>query len=337
MSKSGMIHCSFCGRNRDEVKILIAGQEGHICENCIEHAHEIIDKEFHQKKVDGKAGDLKIQKPIAIKTFLDQYIIGQDEAKKILSVAVYNHFKRINLPSSSKNEVEIEKSNVIMIGETGTGKTLLAKTIAKLLNVPFAIVDATVFTEAGYVGEDVEDAKIARYGYAIEYDYFPPTQLKLTLETHLIENLFFAGQINGTTGYEEAACQGLIAGINAAQNVKEKEPFVLTRSEAYIGVLIDDLITKSTDEPYRMFTSRAEYRTLLRQDNADERLTPLSHNIGLANDERMFLVEQKLSGKQEMLKYLNNLSVDPSAVNPVLTSLRLLLIAISITSFPIMK
>jgi len=169
MSKSPAIHCSFCGRNRDEVKILIAGQEGHICENCIEHAHEIIDKEFHKKKVDGKAGDLKVQKPIAIKAFLDQYIIGQDEAKKILSVAVYNHFKRINLPTNTKNEVEIEKSNVIMIGETGTGKTLLAKTIAKLLNVPFAIVDATVFTEAGYVGEDVE-SMLTRLLQNCDYD-----------------------------------------------------------------------------------------------------------------------------------------------------------------------
>jgi ATP-dependent Clp protease ATP-binding subunit ClpX len=169
MSKSATIHCSFCGRSRDEVKILIAGQEGHICEHCIEHAHEIIDKEFHQKKADGKAGDLKIQKPIAIKTFLDQYIIGQDEAKKILSVAVYNHFKRINLPVNTKNEVEIEKSNVIMIGETGTGKTLLAKTIAKLLNVPFAIVDATVFTEAGYVGEDVE-SMLTRLLQNCDYD-----------------------------------------------------------------------------------------------------------------------------------------------------------------------
>jgi ATP-dependent Clp protease ATP-binding subunit ClpX len=169
MSKSPTIHCSFCGRNRDEVKILIAGQEGHICENCIEHAHEIIDKEFHKKKVDGKAGDLKVQKPIAIKAFLDQYIIGQDEAKKILSVAVYNHFKRINLPTNTKNEVEIEKSNVIMIGETGTGKTLLAKTIAKLLNVPFAIVDATVFTEAGYVGEDVE-SMLTRLLQNCDYD-----------------------------------------------------------------------------------------------------------------------------------------------------------------------
>jgi len=149
MAKSPAIHCSFCGRNRDEVKILIAGQDGHICENCIEHAHEIIVKEFHQKKAEGKAGTLKVQKPMAIKAFMDQYIIGQDEAKKILCVAVYNHFKRINLPTTNKNEVEIEKSNVIMIGETGTGKTLLAKTIAKLLNVPFAIVDATVFTEAG--------------------------------------------------------------------------------------------------------------------------------------------------------------------------------------------
>jgi ATP-dependent Clp protease ATP-binding subunit ClpX len=163
------IHCSFCGRSRDEVKILIAGQDGHICENCIEHAHEIIEKEFHQKKVEGKAGTLKIQKPTAIKAFLDQYIIGQDEAKKILCVAVYNHFKRINLPSTTTNEVEIEKSNVIMIGETGTGKTLLAKTIAKLLNVPFAIVDATVFTEAGYVGEDVE-SMLTRLLQNCDYD-----------------------------------------------------------------------------------------------------------------------------------------------------------------------
>ena len=169
MAKSQAIHCSFCGRNRDEVKILIAGQDGHICENCIEHAHEIIVKEFHQKKAEGKAGTLKVQKPMAIKAFMDQYIIGQDEAKKILCVAVYNHFKSINLPSTNKNEVEIEKSNVIMIGETGTGKTLLAKTIAKLLNVPFAIVDATVFTEAGYVGEDVE-SMLTRLLQNCDYD-----------------------------------------------------------------------------------------------------------------------------------------------------------------------
>ena len=163
------IQCSFCGRKREEVKILIAGQDGHICEGCIEHAHEIVEKESHQKKVDGKAGTLKVQKPTAIKAFLDQYIIGQDEAKKILCVAVYNHFKRINLPTNAKNEVEIEKSNVIMIGETGTGKTLLAKTIAKLLNVPFAIVDATVFTEAGYVGEDVE-SMLTRLLQNCDYD-----------------------------------------------------------------------------------------------------------------------------------------------------------------------
>ncbi len=169
MSKTDNIHCSFCGRSREEVKILIAGQEGHICEHCIEHAHEIVDKEFHQKKEAGKAGTLNIQKPMAIKSFMDQYIIGQDEAKKILCVAVYNHFKRINLPTNNKNEVEIEKSNVIMIGETGTGKTLLAKTIAKLLNVPFAIVDATVFTEAGYVGEDVE-SMLTRLLQNCDYD-----------------------------------------------------------------------------------------------------------------------------------------------------------------------
>ena len=169
MSKTENIQCSFCGRSREEVKILIAGQEGHICEHCIEHAHEIVGKEFHQKKEAGKAGTLKVQKPIAIKKFMDQYIIGQDEAKKILCVAVYNHFKRINLPTTIKDDVEIEKSNVIMIGETGTGKTLLAKTIAKLLNVPFAIVDATVFTEAGYVGEDVE-SMLTRLLQNCDYD-----------------------------------------------------------------------------------------------------------------------------------------------------------------------
>ena len=169
MSKTENIQCSFCGRSREEVKILIAGQDGHICEHCIEHAHEIVGKEFHQKKEVGKAGTLKVQKPIAIKKFMDQYIIGQDEAKKILCVAVYNHFKRINLPTTIKDDVEIEKSNVIMIGETGTGKTLLAKTIAKLLNVPFAIVDATVFTEAGYVGEDVE-SMLTRLLQNCDYD-----------------------------------------------------------------------------------------------------------------------------------------------------------------------
>jgi len=159
MAKSPKLLCSFCGRSRDEVKILIAGQEGHICENCVDHAQEIIEQELHLKKDATGAGSsghkLNIQKPSEIKRFLDEYVIGQDEAKKILSVAVYNHFKRINFKQLN-DEVEIEKSNIIMVGETGTGKTLLAKTIAKLLNVPFAIVDATVFTEAGYVGEDVE-------------------------------------------------------------------------------------------------------------------------------------------------------------------------------------
>jgi len=138
-----------------------------------------------------------------------------------------------------------------------------------------------------------EKCKMFRPGYAIEYDFFPPTQLKFSLETKLIENLFFAGQINGTTGYEEAACQGLMAGINAHQKVKELEPVVLKRSEAYIGVLIDDLINKGTDEPYRMFTSRAEFRTLLRQDNADLRLTELSYRLGLASQERMDKVLEK--------------------------------------------
>jgi ATP-dependent Clp protease ATP-binding subunit ClpX len=151
------LHCSFCGRNRDEVKILIAGQEGHICENCVEHAQEIIQQELMIR--DDSAGSssfkLTVKKPIEIKRILDEYVIGQDDAKKVLSVAVYNHYKRLQ-QKVVENEVEIEKSNIIMVGETGTGKTLLAKTIARLLNVPFAIVDATVFTEAGYVGEDVE-------------------------------------------------------------------------------------------------------------------------------------------------------------------------------------
>lgn len=155
------LHCSFCGRSRDEVKILIAGQEGHICENCVEHAREIIDQELTIK--DDKtttAFKLTVKKPTEIKKFLDEYVIGQDEAKKVLAVAVYNHYKRLQHKNgdltTSNPEVEIEKSNIVMVGETGTGKTLLAKSIARMLNVPFTIVDATVFTEAGYVGEDVE-------------------------------------------------------------------------------------------------------------------------------------------------------------------------------------
>src|ERR1700684_856422 len=158
MAKQQTLHCSFCGRSRDEVKILIAGQEGHICENCVEHAQEIIQQELiirDESPTGGSAFKLTVKKPAEIKRFLDEYVIGQDDAKKVLAVAVYNHYKRLQ-QKSNDNEVEIEKSNVIMVGETGTGKTLLAKTIAKLLNVPFAIVDATVFTEAGYVGEDVE-------------------------------------------------------------------------------------------------------------------------------------------------------------------------------------
>ena len=163
-----------------------------------------------------------------------------------------------------------------------------------------------------------ENVKFFRPGYAIEYDYFPPTQLRHTLETKLVENLFFAGQINGTTGYEEAACQGLIAGINAHQKVYEKDPFILTRAEAYIGVLIDDLITKGTEEPYRMFTSRAEYRILLRQDNADLRLTPIAYELRLASRERMNRVEEKMKNTEQILSFMRNTGVSPNTVNPLL-------------------
>src|SRR5207249_3872851 len=152
------LHCSFCGRSRDEVKILIAGQEGHICENCVEHAREIIEQELViRDEKTASSFKLTVKKPVEIKKFLDEYVIGQDEAKKVLAVAVYNHYKRLQQKANdNNNDVEIEKSNIIMVGETGTGKTLLAKSIARMLNVPFTIVDATVFTEAGYVGEDVE-------------------------------------------------------------------------------------------------------------------------------------------------------------------------------------
>jgi tRNA uridine 5-carboxymethylaminomethyl modification enzyme len=165
-----------------------------------------------------------------------------------------------------------------------------------------------------------ENVKFFRPGYAIEYDYFPPTQLTHTLETKLIDGLFFAGQINGTTGYEEAASQGLMAGINAALKVQEKPPFTLQRDEAYIGVLIDDLITKGTDEPYRMFTSRAEYRTLLRQDNADFRLTPMGHAIGLASEERLKAMELKATASENLVSFFKETSVKPAEINDQLAS-----------------
>ena len=165
-----------------------------------------------------------------------------------------------------------------------------------------------------------ENVKFFRPGYAIEYDYFYPTQLKYSLETKIVDNLFFAGQINGTTGYEEAGSQGLMAGINAVLKIKEKNPFVLKRDEAYIGVLIDDLITKGTEEPYRMFTSRAEYRMLLRQDNADQRLTEVSHSLGLASDERLVACDQKYKQSEGLISFLKSQSILPAEINPILSS-----------------
>lgn len=197
-------------------------------------------------------------------------------------------------------------------------------------SLPEDIQDKALRKVAGF-----ENVKFFRYGYAIEYDYFPPTQLKHSLETKLISNLFFAGQINGTTGYEEAAAQGLMAGINAALKIKCKPEFIIARSEGYIGVLIDDLITKGTEEPYRMFTSRAEYRTLLRQDNADIRLTKKSFEIGLASKERLDLAILKEQQSKLLVEFIQNLSVKPEFINPILESNETALISQSMKLFKI--
>ena len=197
-------------------------------------------------------------------------------------------------------------------------------------SLPEDVQDKAIRAVAGF-----ENVKFLRYGYAIEYDFFQPTQLKHSLETKLIENLFFAGQINGTTGYEEAAAQGLMAGVNAALKVQGKEPFILKRDEAYIAVLIDDLITKGTEEPYRMFTSRAEYRTLLRQDNADLRLTPKGFELGLASQERMDRVLEKQRKTDLLIQFLEKTSVKKEEINPILEAKNLALINQSMKLFKI--
>jgi tRNA uridine 5-carboxymethylaminomethyl modification enzyme len=194
-------------------------------------------------------------------------------------------------------------------------------TVEYYLNGFSSSLPAEIQVKALHLIAGLENARIFRPGYAIEYDYFPPVQLKYTLETKLVENLYFAGQINGTTGYEEAASQGLMAGINAHLKLVEREPFILKRSDAYIGVLIDDLITKGVDEPYRMFTSRAEYRILLRQDNADLRLTQAGHDLGLASADRLSRVNNKKEGIEKVKEFLRNTSVSPDQVNGFLESL----------------
>jgi tRNA uridine 5-carboxymethylaminomethyl modification enzyme len=197
-------------------------------------------------------------------------------------------------------------------------------------SLPEDVQDKALRKVAGF-----ENVKFFRYGYAIEYDFFPPTQLQHSLETKLIKGLYFAGQINGTTGYEEAAAQGLMAGINAALKTQNKAPFILKRNDAYIGVLIDDLITKGTEEPYRMFTSRAEYRTLLRQDNADLRLTPLAYELGLASQERMDRVIEKQEKTDLFVKFLVETSVKPDEINPILEANNTALIDQSMKLFKI--
>ena len=240
--------------------------------------------------------------------------------EELVKKDINSSFENGNRNEDFRQEMIQEKYDIDPKDYTKASETAFLDTIEYYVNGFSTSLPEDIQYKALKLVAGFENVKFFRPGYAIEYDYFPPTQLRHTLETKLVEGLYFAGQINGTTGYEEAASQGLMAGMNAALKVQEKEDFILTRSEAYIGVLIDDLITKGTEEPYRMFTSRAEYRTLLRQDNADFRLTAKSFGVGLASSERMKVMEEKKKKSETFVEFFKNQSVTTDEINPILES-----------------